>query len=196
MDTGVVPWQTLPITVWLLWIFLCIVTFWHVLDYSLWFPFHCYIPKLSGQYRSSKSKHKVLGAQSCPTLFVSVDCSSPDPPVHGISQARLLDSVAISFSTGSSWPRDQTWVFSLQVGSRLSLHIPWSPPNDCVNPNQYHMLSKLCLLCFPVDTSVWAARSRQKHCKSLWPLVLQYEVLSTYVICELYITTDLLFAWA
>ena len=116
MDTGAVPWLSLPITVWLLWVFLCIVTFWHVLDYSPWFPFHCYIPKLSGQYRSSKSKYKELGAQSCPTLFVSVDCSPADPPVHGISQARILESVAISFSTGSSRPRDQTWVSCIAGG--------------------------------------------------------------------------------
>ena len=88
---------------------------------------------------------------------------------------------------------------ALQVDSRLSLNILWSPPNDCVNPNQYHMLSKLCLLCFPVYTSVWPAHSRRKRCEALWLLVLchlRYEVLSTCVLCELCITTDLLFAWA
>ena len=30
--------------------------------------------------------------------------------VHGIFQARVLEWVAISFSMGSSQPRDQTWV--------------------------------------------------------------------------------------
>ena len=45
-------------------------------------------------------------AQSCPTLCDPMDCSS----VHGIFQARVLDWVAISFSRGSSWPRDQTWI--------------------------------------------------------------------------------------
>ena len=30
--------------------------------------------------------------------------------VHGISQARILEWVAISFSKGSSWPRDRTHV--------------------------------------------------------------------------------------
>ena len=39
-----------------------------------------------------------------------MDCSPPDSSVHGISQARILEWVAISFSRGSSWPRDQTWV--------------------------------------------------------------------------------------
>ena len=32
------------------------------------------------------------------------------PSVHGISQARIVEWVAISFSRGSSWPRDQTRV--------------------------------------------------------------------------------------
>ena len=33
-----------------------------------------------------------------------------DSSVHGISQARILEWVAISFSRGSSWPRNQTQV--------------------------------------------------------------------------------------
>ena len=46
--------------------------------------------------------------QSCPTLCNPIDGSSPGSPVHGIFQARLLESVAISFSSGSSPPRDRT----------------------------------------------------------------------------------------
>ena len=37
-----------------------------------------------------------------------VDCSPPGSSVHGMSQARILEWVAIPFSRGSSWPRDQT----------------------------------------------------------------------------------------
>ena len=37
-------------------------------------------------------------AQSCPTLRDPMDCSLPGPSVHGISQARELEWVAISFS--------------------------------------------------------------------------------------------------
>ena len=51
---------------------------------------------------------KVLVAQSCPTLCDSMDCSPPGSFVHGILQARLLGWLAISFSRGSSRPRDQT----------------------------------------------------------------------------------------
>ena len=36
--------------------------------------------------------------------------SPPGSSVHGISQARILEWIAISFSRGSSWPRDQTHV--------------------------------------------------------------------------------------
>ena len=40
--------------------------------------------------------------QSCPTLCNSMDCSLPGSSVCGIFQARVLEWVAISFSSGSS----------------------------------------------------------------------------------------------
>ena len=49
-------------------------------------------------------------AKSCPTLCNPVDCCMPGSSVHGISQARILVWVAISFFRGSSQIRDQTWV--------------------------------------------------------------------------------------
>ena len=51
-----------------------------------------------------------LVTQSCPTLWDPLDCSPPGASVHGILHARILEWVAISFSRGSSWPRDQTQV--------------------------------------------------------------------------------------
>ena len=39
-----------------------------------------------------------------------MDCSPSGSSVHGISQARILMWVDISFSRGSSWPRDGTCV--------------------------------------------------------------------------------------
>ena len=54
--------------------------------------------------------------QSCPTLCDPVDCSLPSSSVHGILQARILEWGAISFSRGSSWPRDRTWVS--RIGDR------------------------------------------------------------------------------
>ena len=50
----------------------------------------------------------VLVAQSCPTLCDPMDCSPLGSSVHEIFQARILEGVAISFSRGSSQPRDQT----------------------------------------------------------------------------------------
>ena len=46
-------------------------------------------------------------------LFGSVDCSPPSSSIHGILQARILEWVAISFSRGSSQPRDRTQVSHL-----------------------------------------------------------------------------------
>ena len=48
--------------------------------------------------------------QSCPTLCDPMDCSPPGSSIHGILQARILEWVAISFSRGSSRPRDRTQV--------------------------------------------------------------------------------------
>ena len=48
-----------------------------------------------------------LVAQSYLTLCDSVDCSLPGSSVHGISQARILECVVISFSSRSSQPRIQ-----------------------------------------------------------------------------------------
>ena len=39
-----------------------------------------------------------------------MDCSLPGSSIHGIFQAIVLQWVAISFSRGSSWPRDRTRV--------------------------------------------------------------------------------------
>ena len=47
---------------------------------------------------------------SCANSFLilcdPVHCSPPGSSVPTISQARILEWVAISFSRGSSWPRD------------------------------------------------------------------------------------------
>ena len=52
----------------------------------------------------------VLVAQLCSTLCSPMGCSPPGSSVCGILQTRILEWVAMSFSRGSSWPRDQTQV--------------------------------------------------------------------------------------
>ena len=58
--------------------------------------------------------------QSLPTLCDPMDCSLPGFSIHRFSQARIMEWVAISFSRGSSWPRDWTPV-SCIIGRLLTL---------------------------------------------------------------------------
>ena len=71
--------------------------------------------------------------QLSPTLCSPVDCSPPHSSVHGIFQARILEWAAISFSRGSSWPRDQTLVshtvgrlFTVWAARTLKLWLTWT----------------------------------------------------------------------
>ena len=58
--------------------------------------------------------------QSCPNLCDLMDCSPPGSSVHEISQARILEWVASSFSRGSPWPKDQTRISCIVANSLLS----------------------------------------------------------------------------
>ena len=58
----------------------------------------------------------VLIVQSCLTLCNPMHCSPPGFSVHDILQARILEWVAISFSRGSSQPRDWTQVSCIGGG--------------------------------------------------------------------------------
>ena len=71
--------------------------------------------------------------QSCLTLCDPVDCSPPGSSLHGILQARILEWVAISFSRGSSWPRDQTQV-SCIAGRRFNLWATREAQSPVLNP--------------------------------------------------------------
>ena len=51
-----------------------------------------------------------LVTKSCQSLCNPVDCSPPGSSVHAISQTRIMEWLAISFSRRSSRPRDWTWV--------------------------------------------------------------------------------------
>ena len=56
-------------------------------------------------------------AQLCP-MNCPMDCSLRGSSVHGISQARILEWVAISFSRGSSWPRSWTHISGVSCVGR------------------------------------------------------------------------------
>ena len=54
-----------------------------------------------------------FSSKSCLTLCGPTDCNPPGSSVRGISQAQILEWVAISSSRGSSWPGDRirvSWV--------------------------------------------------------------------------------------
>ena len=68
-----------------------------------------------------------LVTKSCPILCNPMGCSPPVSSVYGISQARILEWVAISFSRGSSQSRDQTRVS--YIGRQfLFLWATWEDP--------------------------------------------------------------------
>ena len=59
-------------------------------------------------------------AMLCPTLCVPTDCSLPGSSVHGTFKARILEWVAMPFSRGSYWPRDQTYASYIScIGRRV-----------------------------------------------------------------------------
>ena len=62
------------------------------------------------QIHSQKHGGGCLVAQSCLTLCDPMDCNLQGSSLHEISQARTLEWVTISFSRGSSQPRDRTKV--------------------------------------------------------------------------------------
>ena len=68
-----------------------------------------------------------LVAKSCLTLFDPMDCSPPGSSVHGISQARILEWVAISFSR-SSQSSDWTWTPAMRADSLII----WATRETCI----------------------------------------------------------------
>ena len=105
--------------------------------FSLWaYPIDFQDLSVSWNNSSSCSQTRVC-AQLYLTLCEPMDCSPPGSSVHGISQARILEWVAISFSRGSSPFRDWTHVFC--IGRQILYH--WAtleaftythPPIGCV----------------------------------------------------------------
>ena len=68
------------------------------------------------------SKIDSVWAQLHPTLWVPMDCSPPGSSVCGVFQARILRVVAISYSRGSSKPRDRTCVSHIPCTGRQVLY--------------------------------------------------------------------------
>ena len=90
---------------------------------------------------------KILAAKLCRTLFDPMDCSPPGSSVHGILQARILNWVAIPFSRGSSWSRDQTHV-SCIAGRFFTIWANREAHHDSSSPQ---ICWKKCLSCWKED---------------------------------------------
>ena len=93
-----------------------------------------------------KVKVKSLG---CVWLFVTPWTVGSSPwnligsSIHGIFQARVLEWVAISFSRGSSRPRDRTWVSRIASRCFYCLSQQGSSPahrDPLHTGNQFHLL--------------------------------------------------------
>ena len=101
----------------------------------------------------------VLVAQSCLTLCKPMNGSPPGSSVHGILQARILGWVAISFSRGSSWLRDQTQVSCITGGC----FCVWATMQDGNKEFFEDIKRSSCVSCFVVFDSLpthglWLAR--------------------------------------
>ena len=59
-----------------------------------------------------------LHIRNCLPICDCLNCSLPVSFTHGIFQARILERVAISYSRGSSWPRDQTCISCISCTGR------------------------------------------------------------------------------
>ena len=75
---------------------------------SRWSLYHWAIREACMNYAAAAAAAKSL--QSRPTLCDPTSCSLLRSSVHGIFQPRELEWIAISFSRGSSQPRDRTQV--------------------------------------------------------------------------------------
>ena len=75
-----------------------------------------------------------------------VDCSPPGSSVHGISQARKLECVAISFSREPSQPRD--WTYISWIGRQILYH---STTREAL---QSEVAQSRPTLCDPMDCSL------------------------------------------
>ena len=71
-------------------------------------------------------------------LCDSMSCSLPGSSVHGTSQARIQKWVAISFSRGSFWPRDQTCIS--YIGRQVLYHCgTWDSVSWILSPCSFNL---------------------------------------------------------
>ena len=88
-----------------------------------------------------KMKSESEVAQSCPTLGNPMDCSLPGSSVHGISQARVLEWVAIAFSTTKCYSVIKKNEIRPFATKRVELKIIILSQ---IKKDKHHMISLMC----------------------------------------------------
>ena len=100
-----------------------------------------------------------LVTKSCLTLCDPMDCSLPGSSVHGISQSRILEWVALSSSRESSSPRGQTHISC--IGRQIRYHFSHKEDQCSVIYSLWKDWNQIgtlffCLLSDPNSTGRWA----------------------------------------
>ena len=113
--------------------YLIFTKMWQGLSITYGHQFLPHLPffRVASCFKRNCEKVKVLFPQLCPTLCNPKDYSLAGFSVHGISQARRLEWVAIPFSRGFSQPRDQTRV-SCITGRFFTTEPPRKPSRETV----------------------------------------------------------------
>ena len=139
-----------------------------------------------------------LVAKSCPILCDPMDCSQPGSSVHGLSQARILEWVAIFFSGGSSWPRNWTgisyigrWFFFLPLSHQGSPYILQIGPPLFSNRQQARKQSlcsflELQRIRIPLPSQI--SQSERKQALNLVSVIAIYRVTEGFVYLCSYIS--------
>ena len=120
----------------------------------------------------------VKSIQSCPALCDPMDHRSWGSTVHGILLARILEWVAISYSRGSSQPRDWTHVLSLLHWQMDSL--PLMPPGKDIYTHTHTHIHN-------IQSRYCSAKSSHNQTDLvlqllLWPLVRHLIFLNFWVL--------------
>ena len=116
----------------------------------------------------------------------SMDCSPPGSSVHGISQARIVEWAAISFSRGSSWTRN--WTHVSCIGKQILYTVPPGKPKweNKITPIKSHCSRQLYHLqnyqlgktvCF--TNRVWHQAS--EFSTHWWGWEWNLSIISTYI---------------
>ena len=136
--------------------------------WSLLVPYTCVLVLIPFTLHYHDSCMRAKSFQKCPTPCDPMDCSPSDSSVHGILQAIILEWVAISFSRGSSWPRDWSWSLNFSAYFLLQwvtfilflnlLKLIWWTSTWSILENFCMLVRRMCILFFSSETTIMYPR--------------------------------------